>query len=169
MSLGSFPDGTGVKELPANAEGARDLREDPLEKEMATHSSIFPRKFHGQRSLAGYSPWGHEESDATVRVPACTHMSLKSLLFLARRKLSALTGPTHTFVIQVFLWVVNILFINQTNLCSSSLTWLSSDLSQLYYASSFHIYCHFFILSLFTFTSCLMSDFHRNIIQQMLG
>ena len=103
MSLGSFPDGTGVKELPANAEGARDLREDPLEKEMATHSSIFPRKFHGQRSLAGYSPWGHEESDATVRVPACTHMSLKSLLFLARRKLSALTGPTHTFVIQVFL------------------------------------------------------------------
>ena len=22
-------------------------------------------KFHGQRSLAGYSPWGHKESDMT--------------------------------------------------------------------------------------------------------
>ena len=36
-------------------------REDPLEKEMATHSSFLPGKFHGQRSLVGYSPWGHEE------------------------------------------------------------------------------------------------------------
>ena len=31
--------------------------EDSLEKEMATHSSIFlPGKSHEQRSLAGYSP-----------------------------------------------------------------------------------------------------------------
>ena len=70
---------------------------------MATRFSIFPRKFHEQRSLVGYSPWSHEESDTTVCVHACTHMSLKSLLFLAGRKLSALTGPTHTFVIQIFL------------------------------------------------------------------
>ena len=32
--------------------------EDPLEKEMATHSSILPGESHGQRSLAGYGPWG---------------------------------------------------------------------------------------------------------------
>ena len=24
---------------------------------------FLPREFHGQRSLAGYSPWGHKESD----------------------------------------------------------------------------------------------------------
>ena len=36
--------------------------EDPLEKEMTTHSSILPRKFYGQRSLAGYSPWSCKES-----------------------------------------------------------------------------------------------------------
>jgi len=24
---------------------------------------FLPRKFFGQRSLAGYSPWGHKESD----------------------------------------------------------------------------------------------------------
>ena len=32
--------------------------EDSLEKGMATHSSILPEESHGQRSLAGYSPWG---------------------------------------------------------------------------------------------------------------
>ena len=37
--------------------------EDPLEKEMATHSSILTGKFHGQRNLAGYSPWDHKELD----------------------------------------------------------------------------------------------------------
>ena len=31
-------------------------QEDPLEKEMATHSSILAWKSHGQRSLVGYRP-----------------------------------------------------------------------------------------------------------------
>ena len=34
---------------------------DPLEEEMATHSSFLPGKSHGQRSLLGYSPRGHKE------------------------------------------------------------------------------------------------------------
>ena len=42
-------------------------REDPPEKGMATNSSILPREFHGQRNLAGYSPWGPKESDTTER------------------------------------------------------------------------------------------------------
>ena len=33
-----------------------------------THSSILPGESHGQRSLAGYSPWGHKESDMTERL-----------------------------------------------------------------------------------------------------
>ena len=32
-------------------------QEAPLEKEMATYSSILAGKSHGQRSLVGYSPW----------------------------------------------------------------------------------------------------------------
>ena len=32
---------------------------------MATHSSILAWKFHGQRSLASYCPWGCKESDTT--------------------------------------------------------------------------------------------------------
>ena len=38
---------------------------DPLEKEMATHSSILAWGIHGQRSLAGYSPWGQKEVNMT--------------------------------------------------------------------------------------------------------
>ena len=38
-------------------------REDPLEKGMATLSSILAWRSHEQRSLVGYSPWGCTESD----------------------------------------------------------------------------------------------------------
>ena len=37
----------------------------PLEKGMTTHSNILAWRIHGHRSLAGYSPWGHKESDMT--------------------------------------------------------------------------------------------------------
>ena len=32
---------------------------------MATHSSVLVENPNGQRSLRGYSPWGHKESDTT--------------------------------------------------------------------------------------------------------
>ena len=43
-------------------------QEDPLEKGMATHSSILAGESQGQKSLVGYSPWGHKESDTTERL-----------------------------------------------------------------------------------------------------
>ena len=42
--------------------------EDPLEEAMATHygNPVFlTEESHGQRGLAGYSPWGHSELDMT--------------------------------------------------------------------------------------------------------
>ena len=35
-------------------------RKDPLEKEIATHSSILAWGIPWQRNLVGYSPWGHK-------------------------------------------------------------------------------------------------------------
>ena len=40
-------------------------QEDPLEKEIVTDFSILAWRIHGQRSLVGYSPWGHKESNMT--------------------------------------------------------------------------------------------------------
>ena len=59
-----------VKNLPAMQETwVQSLGgEDPLEKEMTTHSSTLPGEFHEQRSLMGYSPWSHKESDMTERL-----------------------------------------------------------------------------------------------------
>ena len=51
-----------VKNLPAMQEAqVRSLGlEDPLEEEMAVFTPVFlPEKSRGQRSLAGYHPWGH--------------------------------------------------------------------------------------------------------------
>ena len=56
-----------LKTLPAMQE-TRDQSlgwKDPLEKEVATHSTILAGEFHGQRSLEGYSPWGRKEWDTT--------------------------------------------------------------------------------------------------------
>ena len=41
-------------------------REDPLEYEMATTPVLLPGESHGGRSLVGYSPWGHKDSDAST-------------------------------------------------------------------------------------------------------
>ena len=66
-----------LKHLPAMWETqVRSLgREDPLEKGMATHSVFLPGEFHGQRSLVGYSPWGHKELDTTERLTHTYNLS----------------------------------------------------------------------------------------------
>ena len=40
-------------------------REDPLEEETQPTPVFLPGESQGQRSLEGYSPWGHIESDMT--------------------------------------------------------------------------------------------------------
>ena len=65
-----------VKNLTARQE-TRDQSlgwEVPLEKGMAIHSSILAWRIHGQRSLAGYSPWGHKESDTTEWLTQHRHL-----------------------------------------------------------------------------------------------
>ena len=54
----------GVKNLPAKRVGSLG-GEEPLERKWHPTQVFLPRKFHGQRSLEGYSPRGSEESDTT--------------------------------------------------------------------------------------------------------
>ena len=55
-----FPGGSEVKASAHNAGDPSSILswEEPLEKEMATHSSILAWRTHGRRSLVGYSPQG---------------------------------------------------------------------------------------------------------------
>ena len=61
-----FPGGAVVKNPPDSADLRNAVRslgqEDPLEKEMASHSNIFAWRILW---LAGYSPCGHAELDMT--------------------------------------------------------------------------------------------------------
>ena len=56
-----------VKNLPAIQETQfRSLgQEGPLEKGWQLTPVFLPGEFQGQRSLAGYDPWGRKESDVT--------------------------------------------------------------------------------------------------------
>ena len=64
----------GSKNPPANAEDAKRhefdpwVRKLPWSREWPPTPVFLPGKFHGQRSLAGCSPWGHKESDTTEQL-----------------------------------------------------------------------------------------------------
>ena len=60
-----FPGGIVVNNLLANAGEAKDagsipwVRKIPWRRKWQPTPLYLPGNFHGQRSLAGYSPWGH--------------------------------------------------------------------------------------------------------------
>ena len=65
-----FPCGSDAKE---SACGAGDPASFPGSGRSPEEGNDYPlhhscEEFHGQRSLAGYSPWGHKESNMTVQL-----------------------------------------------------------------------------------------------------
>ena len=63
-----------VKNLPANAGDIKRhafdpwVRKNPWRREWLPTPVFLPKESHGQRSLAGYSPWGREQSDPTEQL-----------------------------------------------------------------------------------------------------
>ena len=77
-----------VAQTVKNRSAVQDTRdrslgqEDPLEKGMATHSSILAWRIHGQRSLEGYSQWDRKETQLRDRdslTKTLTDTSLKKI------------------------------------------------------------------------------------------
>ena len=64
-----FPGGSVVKYLPASARNARDSGSVPW-------LGGPPGELHGQRSLAGCSPWVHKELDTTEQLSTHTHYNM---------------------------------------------------------------------------------------------
>ena len=63
-----LPDGSDGKRPACNAGAVGSipgLERFPWRREWLPTLVFLPGDFHGQRSLAGYSPWGHKESDMT--------------------------------------------------------------------------------------------------------
>ena len=85
-----------------------------LEKEMATHSSILPGEFHGQRSPAGYSPWGCKELDKTEATEhAYIHIcSLKTIRIIYQNSwlLQEVELELEIFVFLLLIFSVSVFF-----------------------------------------------------------
>ena len=52
----------------------------PWRRKWQPAPGFLPGKFHGQKNLAGYSPWGHKESDTTEQLS--THKSFEQSLII---------------------------------------------------------------------------------------
>ena len=74
-----FPDGTAVKNPPASAGDTRDTGlipgsgRSPGKGNGNLFQYSWHGKFHGQRSLVGYSPCGCKESDTSEQLNTHTH------------------------------------------------------------------------------------------------
>ena len=77
-----FPGGAGCKEPTCQCRRCKRHRFDPWVRKIpwrrktATHSSIPAGKFQGLKSPAGYSPWGHKESDTAEQSCVAAHPAL---------------------------------------------------------------------------------------------
>ena len=78
-----------IKNLPAVQTWVQPLgQEDPLEKEWQPTPVFLPGEVHGQGSLAGYSSWGHKESDRTEQLTLSLSLPSTAKVKAWRRKLS---------------------------------------------------------------------------------
>ena len=84
-----FPGGSDSKESTCNA---GDLGLIPKFRRSLGKGHGNPLQYsclenpHGQRSLVGYSPWGHEESDTTEQLSTHTYMHIVGKERNVRRK-----------------------------------------------------------------------------------
>ena len=91
-----------VKRLPAMWEArVRSLgREDPWRRKWQPTPVLLPGKFHGRRSLVGYSPRGRKESDTTERLHFTVAVMLSELLCGKPVK----QGRKHLLLPEPLLW-----------------------------------------------------------------
>ena len=89
---------TAIRETWVRALG----QENPLEEGMANRLQYSclenPR---GQKSLVGYSPWSHEESDKTARLSRAQH-SNQYIIWIRERKTRNGVYPTNSFFLHFF-------------------------------------------------------------------
>ena len=78
-----------LKNLPANEGDTREVGSMPGSgrspgrghgRDVCSTPVFLPGESHGQRNLAGYSPWSHKESDMT-KVTEHAHIYLHDVIF----------------------------------------------------------------------------------------
>ena len=83
-------------------------QEDPLEKEMATHSSIIAWKIPWMEEPGSYSPWGCQELDRTEQLT----LSLSAFFMVQLSHPYMTTGKTIALTIKTFVGKMMSLLFN---------------------------------------------------------
>ena len=87
--MGGFPDGANGKELSYQCRRCKrcefDLwvRKIPWRRAWQPTPVFLPGESHKQKSLVGYRPWGHKDSDTTERLTVLFSHYLKKTVFLS--------------------------------------------------------------------------------------
>ena len=96
------PSGSAVKHLPASKRHRRCgfdpwVKKIPWRRAWTPTPVLLPEESHGQRSLAGYSPWGHKETQLKrLSTHTCTSCCLDIFLFYEVKSVRLVSIPyTH--------------------------------------------------------------------------
>ena len=103
--LFSFPVGAVVKNLSANAINTGDrfspwVGKIPWRGEWLPTPVLLPGEFLGQRSLVGYSPWGHKELDMAEQLS--THTYSQTHLFIHSFSHAFISASTQGYLFYSF-------------------------------------------------------------------
>ena len=85
--------------------------EDPLEKGMATHSSILAWRIPWTEGPVGYSPWGHKQWDMTEQLTVSHFHKWFHVVYLSLSDLTSLSIVSRSIriaangIISFFLWL----------------------------------------------------------------
>ena len=116
-NTGCFPGDSRLKNLPANAGDAGNTGSTPGSGRSPGGGNGNPVQYsclenpHGQRSMVGYSPWGHKESDMTEHTHtaiqcAFIYKTIKALRKISSMLQSFLLMQLHNLTWEVLLYCV---------------------------------------------------------------
>ena len=90
-----------VKNLPAHAGDIRDVASNPRRRKWQPTPVFLPGESHGQRSLAGYSPYHHKELDTTEWLHRHTQPNIRPI-FNAQGDVALYHCTKHTKNLDIF-------------------------------------------------------------------
>ena len=99
-----FSDGTSGKETAylirryKRRSFSPQVRKIPWSRTWQSTPVFLPGESHGQRSLVGYSPWGHKELGTTEATQhACTHAHRETYVLFCQDLIILFSGRVHSF------------------------------------------------------------------------
>ena len=101
----------------------------PWRREWQPTSVCLPRKCHGQRSLVGYNPWDHKESDMSehTHAHARAHTHTYTYTHTHTHTSWGLFFPLFFFFLLQHKFIKCMLFLESANLVSQIVDWRKAD------------------------------------------